>query len=245
MFSFIKSKPLLKDLIPEGYVDIHSHILFGIDDGAQLPEDSQFLMQRMIDLGFSKSITTPHTIHSIWDNTSEIINGRLNEVQETFPELSAQLDLRAASEYMMDHNFISRLQTEPLLTLKNNYVLVEMSYLNPPIQLHDILFEIKLAGYIPVLAHPERYLYYHNDLSQYDKLKKSGCLFQLNLLATVGYYGENVAKIADQLLKKGKYDFTGSDAHHAKHIAAFDQKIKIKEEKVLKEVMLNNGFSFT
>ena len=240
MFSFIKSKPILKDLIPEGYIDIHSHILFGIDDGAQLPEDSQFLMQRMVDLGFSKSITTPHTIHSILDNTTEIINGRLKEVREILPELSSKLNLTAASEYMMDHNFLTRVQSEPLLTLKDKYVLVEMSYLNPPIQLHDILFEIKLAGYIPVLAHPERYLYYHNDLSKYDKLKKSGCLFQLNLLATVGYYGAGVTKIAEELLRKGKYDFTGSDIHHAKHIAGFDQKIKIKEANALKEIMKNN-----
>src|SRR6478736_5096689 len=245
MFSFIKSKPILKDLIPKGYIDIHSHVLFGIDDGAQSANDSEFLMQSMIDMGFSKSITTPHTTYSVWDNTTEIIQKRHAELQKISPELSAKLDLKAASEYMMDYSFLTRVQTEPLLTLKDKYVLVEMSYLNPPIQLHDILYEIKLAGYIPVLAHPERYLYYHNDPTQYDKLKKAGCLFQLNLLATVGYYGENVAKIADQLLKKGKYDFTGSDAHHAKHIAAFDQKIKIKEEKVLKEVMLNNGFSFT
>ena len=244
MFSFMKSKPILKDLIPDGYIDIHSHVLFGIDDGAQSPEDSQFLMQSMIDMGFSKCITTPHTTHCVWDNTTEIIQKRYTELQEIAPELTAKLDLKAASEYMMDHNFLNRVQTEPLLTLKDKYVLVEMSYLNPPIQLMDILYEIKLAGYIPVLAHPERYLYYHNDLSRYDKLKKSGCLFQLNLLATVGYYGENVTKIAEQLLKKGKYDFTGSDIHHAKHIAAFDQKIKIKSETTLKELMINNSFSF-
>lgn len=242
MFSFIKSKPTLKDLIPEGYIDIHSHVLFGIDDGAQLPNDSQYLMQSMLDLGFSKCITTPHTIHSVWDNSSKIIADRCGEVREMLPVPSAQLELRAASEYMMDHSFLERLQTEPLLTLKDNYVLVEMSYINPPIQLYDILFELRLAGYIPVLAHPERYLFYHNDLSQYDKLKKAGCLFQLNLLATVGYYGEGITKIAENLLKKGMYDFTGSDMHHHKHVAAFGQKIKIKDGAGLKEIMNNNLF---
>src|SRR6478735_3994430 len=175
MFSFIKSKPILKDLIPKGYIDIHSHVLFGIDDGAQSANDSEFLMQSMIDMGFSKCITTPHTTYSVWDNTTATIQERHAEMQKILPELTTQLDLKAASEYMMDHNFLTRIQTEPLLTLKDKYVLVEMSYLNPPIQLHDILFEIKLAGYIPVLAHPERYLYYHNDnLSQYNKLKQSG-----------------------------------------------------------------------
>ncbi|MGG7035370.1 MAG: tyrosine-protein phosphatase [Flavobacterium sp.] len=242
MFSFIKNKPTLKDLIPEGYIDIHSHVLFGIDDGAQLPDDSEFLMQSMIDMGFSKCIATPHTIHSIWDNTTEIINSRLSDVKEIHTDLSSQLDLKAASEYLMDHNFLERLQTEPLLTLKDNYVLVEMSYINPPIQLFDILYELKLAGYIPVLAHPERYLFYHNNLTQYDKLKKTGCLFQLNLLATVGYYGEGITKTAEYLLKKGMYDFTGSDIHHNKHVASFGQKIKIKDRVALKEIMNNNLF---
>src|SRR4029077_16352529 len=97
MFSFLKSKPILKDLIPEGYIDIHSHVLFGIDDGAQLPKDSQFLMQSMIDMGFSKCITTPHTIYSVWDNTTEIIQKRHAEVQEILPELSEKLALKAAS----------------------------------------------------------------------------------------------------------------------------------------------------
>src|SRR6478736_9606157 len=240
MFSFIKSKPILKDLIPKGYIDIHSHVLFGIDDGAKEPADTEFLLRSMIDMGFSKCITTPHTTYSVWDNTTEIIQKRHAELQKISPELSAKLDLKAASEYMMDYSFLTRVQTEPLLTLKDKYVLVEMSYLNPPIQLHDILYEIKLAGYTPILAHPERYLYYHNDLSQYDKLKKSGCLFQLNLLSTVGYYGPSVAKIAEKLLKEGKYDFSGSDIHHAKHIAGFDQKIKTSETTALMEVMKNN-----
>jgi protein-tyrosine phosphatase len=129
-----------------------------------------------------------------------------------------------------------------LLTLKDNYVLVEMSYINAPIQLYDVLFDLQVAGYIPVLAHPERYLFYHNNFNEYSKLKRAGCLFQLNLLAVVGYYGEGVAKIAEQLLEKGMYDFVGSDVHHDSHIAAFDKKVKLKDSTSLKEAIANNQF---
>ena len=74
------------------------------------------------------------------------------------------------------------------------------------------------------------------------KLKKAGCLFQLNLLSVVGYYGNEIAKIAEKLLQKSMYDFVGSDVHHANHIAAFDQNIKLKDPLPLKEAIANNQF---
>jgi tyrosine-protein phosphatase YwqE len=99
-----------------------------------------------------------------------------------------------------------------------------------------------LAGYIPILAHPERYLFYHNKLSEYEKLKNAGCVFQLNLLSTVEYYGSKIAKVTDELLAKGMYSFCGTDVHHKKHIEAFDGKLKIKNIQPLKEVIANNQF---
>ncbi|MGX7668093.1 tyrosine-protein phosphatase [Flavobacterium pedocola] len=241
MFSIFKSKPLLKELIPNDYVDIHSHILFGIDDGAKTIEDSNYLMQSMLNLGFSKIITTPHTIEHVWDNTRESILQKYEDVKRLSPELTAKLELRTASEYMINENFTRLYQSGSLLTLKDNYVLVEISYLNPPLQLLDTLFQLQLAGYTPVLAHPERYAYYHKNFSEYKKLKKAGCLFQLNLLSTMGYYGPEVAEIAKKLLKKGMIDFTGSDIHHKNHIEAFSKKIKIKDPLPLIEAMKNNS----
>lgn len=241
MLSFLKSKPVLKDLILDNYVDIHSHILFGIDDGAKTIEDSKFLMQSMLDMGFSQCITTPHTIEHVWDNTKESILEKQREVRELSPDLSQKLQLRAASEYMMNDSFVKLFQSEPLLTLKDKYVLVEMSYLSPPIQLFDILFQLQLAGYTPVLAHPERYSFFHHNFSEYKKLKKAGCLFQLNLLSTMGYYGPDVTIAAEKLLKKGMIDFTGSDAHHKMHIDAFTKKIRIKDFLPVTEAMKNNS----
>ena len=194
----------------------------------------------MIDLKFSKCITSPHTIKYIWENTSEGILARLEDVKLALPDLTAQLKLTAISEYIMDDELIRLMESKPLLTLKDKYVLVEMSYLNPPIQLYSIIYELQLAGYIPILAHPERYTFYHHDFEQLSKLKKTGCLFQLNLLSVVGYYGKKVAEIADQLLEKDMIDFTGSDIHHEKHIEAFYNKTRIKNVRKLEEIMGNN-----
>lgn len=242
MLSLFKSKPKLAELIPSGYVDIHSHILPGIDDGAQKIKDSKFLLESMIDFGFSKVITTPHTMKNVWDNTTSSIGDAYNLVHNELPELSKQVSLQFASEYFLDENLIRLAQQEKLLSLKDNFILIEMSYLNAPIQLYDFLFELQLKGYQLVLAHPERYNYFHSNKKEYQKLKKAGCLFQLNLLSTVGYYGKNVAEIADYLLKENLYDFVGSDIHHKNHVAAFQNKVMIKNYQILEETMPKNVF---
>lgn len=240
MFSIFKSKPKLHELIPNDYCDIHCHVLPGIDDGAKNIEESKYLLESMQALGFKKITATPHTIKTVWDNTTESITNAKNHVYDALPALANELHLQAASEYMIDENFLSIVKNEKLLTIKDNYVLVEMSYLNPPIQLFDILFELQLAGYKPILAHPERYSFYHSKLDQYEKLKKSGCFFQLNLLSTVGYYGKDVAAAADKLLKNDMIDFVGSDIHHMHHIEAFQNKIIIKNTKELENAISKN-----
>ena len=242
MFTLFKSKPVLKDLIPDNYIDIHSHLLPGIDDGAKTFEDSLRLIQALQKIGITQIITTPHIIQHVWENTHEKITSNKECTVVELRKNNIDIPFQAAAEYMMDDQFVKLFESNQLLTLKDNYVLVEMSYINPPVQLYSILFDLQLAGYIPVLAHPERYLFYHKKFNEYEKLKEAGCLFQLNLLAVVGYYGYNISKIAEKLLQKGMYDYVGSDVHHDNHIAAFDQKIKLKDSSPLKEVIENNQF---
>jgi protein-tyrosine phosphatase len=239
MFFFKKSTPLLSDLIPDDYTDIHSHLLPGIDDGSRDISETQHLISSLKAIGFNEFITTPHVYNGVWENTTQ-------GIQSTLEKTITQLDgtpLFAAAEYMMDSYFFDRLKKqEPLLTLKENYLLVEMSYLNAPIQLYDIIFEIQLQGYKPVLAHPERYLFYANNFDEFTKLKKSGCLFQLNLLSTTGYYGAVVTKIAQKLLDQNSYDFVGSDVHHQKHVNALSTKLQIKNHESLRPLLKNNQF---
>lgn len=242
MISFLKSKSTLKDLIPSNYVDIHSHLLPGIDDGSTSFAETLLLTQGMLEIGITQFITTPHIIEHVWDNSKNNIQ-RLEKITiEELNENNISVPFKAAAEYLMDDQFIRLFESGQLLTLKDNYVLVEISYTNPPIQLYSIIFDLRIAGYIPVLAHPERYVFYHYNFEEYKKLKKAGCLFQLNLLSVVGYYGVGITKIAEKLLEKGMYDFVGSDIHNYNHISTFNEKVKLKYLASLKDVISNNIF---
>ena len=242
MLSFLKPKPILKELLDGSFVDIHSHILPGIDDGAKNIKKSVDLVSSLQEIGVSQIITSPHISHYVWNNSPEIIASKLLETEKALEENKIEIPVRAAAEYLIDSWFENHFKEEKLLTLKDNYILVEISYQNAPLNIYKTIFEIQLAGYIPVLAHPERYLFYHNKFSEYEKLKNAGCLFQLNLLSTVEYYGSKIAKVTDELLAKGMYSCCGTDVHHKKHIEAFDSKLKIKNIQSLKEVIANNQF---
>ncbi|PWJ99124.1 tyrosine-protein phosphatase YwqE [Flavobacterium araucananum] len=242
MSIFFKSRPYLKDLLTDHYVDIHSHLLPGIDDGAKTITETTKLIKAFQEIGIYEFVTTPHISHYIWNNSPQSIIAKQAETTQLLDNDILKIPFRVAAEYFMDDWFQAHFKSEKLLTLKDNYVLVEMSYMNPPVQLYTLLFDLQVAGYIPVLAHPERYLFYHKNFDEYEKLKKAGCLFQLNLLSLVGYYGERITKVADLLLKKGMYDFVGTDVHHKKHIDALHQKIKVNHISMLKEVIANNTF---
>jgi tyrosine-protein phosphatase YwqE len=242
MFFFNKKKPVLKDFIPENHIDFHSHLLFGIDDGAKTFADTLRLIKAMNAFGITQIVTTPHVMSHVWDNTTELIVNKQDEVNALLKEQQIDFKIKAAAEYLMDDSFLKLFKNGPLLALKDNYVLVEMSYINAPLQLYDILFELQVAGYKPVLAHPERYNFYHNKFEEYSRLRNAGCLFQINLLSTVGYYGEFAAKTAEKLLKKGFIDFASSDIHHDKHIAAFDEKVLFKDATPLQEAITNSAF---
>lgn len=239
-FNFKKN--YLKDLFNGDFTDIHSHLLPGIDDGAKNIEESLAIADALTNVGFKQLITTPHVMSEVWKNTPEIINSTLHDTLKEFKTINCKLPVKAAAEYLIDEGFIQLAQNKELLTLKDNFVLVEISYLNAPINLLHLIFEIQIAGYIPVLAHPERYTFFHNNFDEYQKLKKAGCHFQINLLSTVGYYNEHVAKTADKLLKEGLIDFAGSDVHHSRHFTSFEKELKIKNIEPLKTAIANNSF---
>lgn len=241
---FFKKKPktTLASLIPQGYVDIHSHLLPGIDDGAKDQADSLSLVNTLRDFGFGQFITTPHVLTGVWNNTYEGIQSVEKTTQEFLKAQGINHPFKAAAEYLMDDVFLKKLKTEPLLKLKDDWVLVEMSYLNAPLQLYDILFDLQMEGYRPILAHPERYLFYHRNTQEYDKLKKAGCKFQLNLLSVTGYYGKHVADIAEKLLNDGMIDFTGSDTHHERHTGAYQNPVLLKDTAPLEKALRANDF---
>ncbi len=246
MFFSFKSKPVLSSLIPKGFIDIHSHFIPGIDDGAKNCSESEQLLLEMKAMGITQAIGTPHIFPGLWNNTKDSIKNA-HEVLEThlYNKNLSTIPTKISAEYYIDPSLLEQIENNTILPIKDKYILIEMSYMNPPVALFDIIFKLKHKGYLPILAHPERYLFYHNSFNNYKKLKDAGCLFQLNLLSTVGYYGPSVTKTAQQLLQHNMIDFVGSDIHHMRHIKAFKKPVIIKNIKELELAFSRNSlFNF-
>ena len=241
MIFFKKKEIPLINFFPKGFVDIHSHLLPGIDDGAKDLDRSIELILKMHSYGIKKIITTPHVLGDVYQNSSSTIKEKLKEVKDELIKRDIKdISIEAAAEYMMDEQFSELLENDDILTLKDNFVLVEMSYFSAPLNVYDILFQIQLKGYKPILAHPERYNFYHNDLNHYHKLKKAGCLFQLNLLSLTEQYGKGVQKISQKLLNENLYDFVGTDTHHHNHLALLKKIGTKKNLEKISHLLANN-----
>ena len=202
--------------------DMHSHLVPGIDDGSPDLATSIELIKGFASLGYKKVITTPHVLWHVYPNTAETINSGIKEVKEAVKQANINIEVSAAAEYFIDDHFQELLKNKvPLLPVSGNMVLVEISMLTAPIDLHEVLFEMQMQNYQPIIAHPERYSYLSRKKELFEELKTSGCFLQLNLLALVGHYGSSVQELAEYLLKKDYYDFAGTDLHHHKHLVAY------------------------
>jgi tyrosine-protein phosphatase YwqE len=242
VLNFFKKKTPVTEVFPLDFVDIHSHLLPGIDDGAKDLDDSISLIEKMSSYGINNFITTPHVLGNVWPNSSDKILDKLDLLREELVKRDMEhINISAAAEYMMDEEFCKLLKSRDLLTIKEDSLLVEMSYLNAPVNLFDMLFDLQLAGYRPILAHPERYNFYHRKFDIYHKLKNAGCRFQLNMLSLTGYYGESVKKTAEKLIKENMIDFIGSDTHHHKHLNALENLGAKKTLELIKPILNNNS----
>lgn len=203
-------------------LDMHSHILPGIDDGSPDVETSVELIKGLYNLGIRRSIATPHIIGDMYRNTPETINNALEKIKEACKKAKINIQLSAAAEYMIDDYFLTLLKSKaPLLTLHKNILLTEISYATPPVNLGAIAASIIAEGYRPVLAHPERYFFYHRNFDQYQRLREMGFILQVNLLSLTGYYGSGAKKAARFILEKDLAPLVGTDLHHHYHLAAF------------------------
>jgi protein-tyrosine phosphatase len=244
MFNFFKHKDSGSDLSAKLPVttDIHSHILPGIDDGAPDIETAVQLIQGLYDLGIRKSIATPHIIGDLYRNTPETINNALEKVKEACKKAGIGIELNAAAEYMLDDYFMELLKNRsPLLTLHKNILLTEISYSTPSDNLELIASLITAGGYKPILAHPERYFFYHPDFEQYYRLKEMGFHLQVNLLSLTGYYGSGAKKAAKFIIDNNLATLVGTDLHHQQHLDALsDPKNKAMIQQYLGDKVYND-----
>ena len=243
IFNLFKSKPNLKDLIPQGFVDIHSHILPGIDDGAKNIEESLTLISKMKKMGFTKIFGTPHVYPGVYNNDNDDIKKSYKSLKRCLK--NDEIDVKYASEYMLDGTLLRKIDNKSLLTINNNYVLIELGFISPPLNLDEIIFRLILNGYIPVIAHPERYLYFNNNFNKFYNLKKNGCKFQLNILSLTGYYGNIVLKMSKKLIDDKIIDYVASDIHKNEHILEFQKKIKINNREEIEKIIEKTKISFS
>lgn len=228
MFNFFKKKNTILSL-PEYLsfqTDIHSHILPGIDDGSPDIATSLELVKGIYDLGIRKTVATPHVISDIYRNTPAIINEALEQLRKACLAEQIDIEINAAAEYMLDDYFLQLLHEDevPLLSIHKNIILTEQSYASSSNNLNEIAFAIMSKGYRPIMAHPERYFYYHNNYESYGHLKDMGFFLQVNVLSLTGYYGKAVAKAAKYLLENDMVDFVGTDMHHNRHLAIMQKR---------------------
>jgi len=204
--------------------DMHSHLLPGIDDGAPTLEHSIELIEKLIAFGYVGAVTTPHIYWDMYRNSPEIILEKLAVVKEEIAKRQLPFQLEAAAEYFCDEHFESQIEQGKLLHFgKEKYVLFEISFIQENINLGRAIFNMRLNGFQPILAHPERYEYWHSDFSRYESMLDKEVLLQVNINSLTGQYGPNVRRIAEKLIAKGMVSFIGSDCHHVGHIDLMEQ----------------------
>lgn len=221
MFNFFKKKELKKDTTlnyDSIKVDMHSHVLPGIDDGAKTIEESIILIKKMMDLGIKKVIATPHIMADYYKNTAETIGAALDLLRSELKKQEIDLPVEAAAEHYFDETFEARIDDRKLMTMGDNYVLFEFSFLNRPLNDVAVIQKMIQLGYKPILAHPERYSYMN--IEQLTGLHNMGCNLQLNTISLTGYYGKDVRKKAEDIINNQLVDFISSDMHHVRHAEA-------------------------
>lgn len=222
MFSFFTKKYFLIDQL-SNFVDIHNHILPGIDDGAKTTQESLALIRAFGEFGISKFIATPHIMNNVYNNTRTTINAALIALENELLEQNlTDVSVAAAAEHMIDDNFENILERNGVMPMREQYVLVEMSYLQPPINFDQAIVKLVSKRFYPILAHPERYGFLSQYSSKYSQYKAQGIFFQMNLLSLGKYYGDDTPKTAYRLLEEGLIDFVGTDIHNMEQMKALE-----------------------
>ena len=193
-------------------IDIHSHILNNVDDGSDSLEDTLNILRKAEKAGFSDIILTPHYIENYYDNTKDFINKKINELKQSLYREEIIVNLHQGNEIMLTDNTPKLLQEWKIVSLANSrYVLFELPFSNRMLNFENIIFELKEIGAIPVLAHPERYLYIQENPDELLEMLNLGILLQSNYGSFMGLYGKKAKTTAELLLKNKLIHFLGSD----------------------------------
>lgn len=201
--------------------DIHSHFLPGIDDGCKTIEESINLLSQYSEIGIKRVVCTPHIMKEFYPNTAATIKEVFDKLQEALKKRNINIELHYAAEYLIDGYFESLIEKDEILHFgKNKFVLTELSHYTPYPKYRNIIESLQNKGYTVILAHPERYSYWHFNLDTLKDLHRNGVLMQVNLPSLAAYYGNTVKKQAIKLIEKGLIDLAAGDIHNNRHLNA-------------------------
>lgn len=226
-------------------VDMHSHLLPGIDDGVSTMEEAEEIIVHLIAMGYERIITTPHVMSDAYRNTPEGILGRLEELTAHLRSKNINIPVSAAAEYYLDESLFKMIETNAqLLTFGDRYLLFETNFITEPFNLKEFIFLATTKGYRLILAHPERYLYLQNNLPKIQDLLDRGVLMQMNISSLTGYYSRPVQQMAFKLIDRGMIHWLGSDCHHLQHAHLMREAKGLRYfRKALTLPLLNNSLT--
>lgn len=237
-------KPKLAD---ESFVnpittDLHSHLLPGIDDGVQTLEESIDVLKHLSSLGYKRVITTPHVMGDYYQNSAANILPLLDQIQNELVRQHIPITIQASAEYMVDDALLEKIDTGNILPFGQNHVLIEMPFMEPSPNLTEILFALRINGFKPVLAHPERYVYFGLNPKKYHELWDTELLFQVNINSLIGYYSPQVQKTAEYLIENKMVSMIGSDTHGMRHMPVLEDSIRsLNYQNICSLPLLNNS----
>lgn len=197
-------------------IDIHTHVLPGIDDGAQDISESLEILQALADQGVTELVATPHIISGVYENSREIINEKIIEVQDLIREHQLNIVLHAGAELYCEPDVVSKVIKEDLTLAQSNYVLIETALQRFPDNFEEILFNFQQEGFRPIIAHAERFSPFMNNIDYLLTIVNREIYVQMNSGSILGVYGNAVKDLALKMLDIGCVHVIASDVHGLK-----------------------------
>ncbi len=219
-------------------IDLHSHILYGIDDGSHTKEESLEILKIAYTNGVKDIVLTPHYIkNSKYNANNKLKQQLLNNLKKELKQQNININLYLGNEVFIDEELPILINTDISTINNSKYILIEFPMGTKYQMLEEVLDELEEKKLIPIIAHPERYLSYYKDYDFFYHLKKRGCILQGNIGSLFGHYGRKSKKMIKELLKRNLIDCIGSDIHHP-HQDFYNQPVEEKLLKIIKNKKL-------
>ena len=203
--------------------EMHCHLIPGVDDGQATPEGGATLVEKEVKWGIKRIFFTPHITQDTFENSQQAIASAFHLLKTEVDARGIDVWLDYSAEHRLDPMFKSLIDSGNIKPFPNNYLLVENPFIQEAWNFDSTLFELIMKGYNPILAHPERYQYYHNHPDRYKQIHAAGTKFQINLLSLSGFYGKDIKRVAEMLIELNLVDFVGTDMHNERHCESIER----------------------